>query len=87
MKGALGAKKIKSSNFMKFLLEKRIFKLESNQINHLINIDLIVFNNKTKTQKKKKFFIIIGEFYSSKSALNLRDMLAEKYIKKDLLKK
>jgi len=50
------------------------------------NISKNKINNKTKIQKKKKFYIIIGEFYSSKSALNLRDMLAEKYIKKDLLK-
>ena len=53
---------IKMNKFINLLIEKRIFKLESNQINHLIKIDLVVFNDNNNVRKNKKF-----DFYKLKT--------------------
>ena len=53
--------KIKQNAFIKLLLEKKVFKLEQNQINHLIKIDLVIFNNKMNVLRNKKF-----DFYKLK---------------------
>ena len=50
-----------------------------------IKIDNISKSKKTKNIKSKRFSIIIGEFYSKKSAKKLKDSLVDKYIKKELL--
>ena len=55
-------KNIKMNKFINLLIEKRIFKLESNQINHLIKIDLVVFNDNNNVRKNKKF-----DFYKLKT--------------------
>ncbi len=53
-----------------------------------IKIDNISQNKISKPSKiktKKSFSILIGEFYSKKSAQNLRNILSDKYIKKEHL--
>lgn len=54
---------IKTSKFVTFLIDKRIFKIESTHINHLIRVDLVVFN-KNNIKRTKKF-----DFYK----INLKD--------------
>lgn len=52
---------LKSNEFVKFILQKKIMILENNQINHLVNIQLIMFNHKNNIRKNKKF-----DFYKLK---------------------
>ncbi len=40
---------------------------------------------KQKKKKNKKFYILVGDFYSLKSANNLKNILSGEYIKKELL--
>ena len=54
-----------------------------------IKIDNISQNKvlkKSKNKKNKNFSIIVGVFYSEKSATNLKNNLSNNYIKKELLK-
>jgi hypothetical protein len=53
-------------------------KIHSNAPVELVKIDNISINKVIKVRKKKdNIFIIIGEFYSDKSALNLRKRITE----------
>ncbi len=68
-----------------------IFKEEKNVINKA-PVEKITINNISKTKsskskkKMKKFSIVVGEFYSIKTANSLKDSLANKHVKKELLK-
>ena len=51
-----------------------------------VKIDNISSKNNINKKKIKKFTIIVGEFYSKESAINLKDTLEHKYVKKGTLK-
>jgi len=51
-----------------------------------IKINNISKTKNIKSKKNKKFFILIGEFYSKESANQLKNNLVDKYVKKELLK-
>ncbi len=55
-----------------------------------VKIDNISLNksniSKKIKNKSKKFSILIGEFYSQEAAQNLKNLLSDKYVKKELLK-
>ena len=67
-----------------------IFKEETNVMDKA-PVEKITINNISKTRsskskKIKRFSIIVGEFYSIKTANLLKDSLADKHVKKELLK-
>ncbi len=49
------------------------------------NISKTKSNKTNKNKRNKKFYILIGEFYSKKTAQQLKNNLVDKYVKKDLL--
>ena len=51
-----------------------------------ITINNISKTRQSKSKKIKRFSIIVGEFYSIKTANSLKDSLADKHVKKELLK-
>tara|TARA_B100001093_G_C26848561_1_gene1024008 strand:+ start:71 stop:2548 length:2478 start_codon:yes stop_codon:yes gene_type:complete len=59
---------LKSNEFVKFMLQKKIMILENNQINHLVNIKLVVFNHKNNIRKNKKFDFYKLKFKNEKKA-------------------
>ena len=65
--------------------EKNVFGKAPVEKIKIDNISKITNQSKQKNKKNKKFSILIGEFYSEKSANNLKNNLVDKYIKKELL--
>ena len=67
-----------------------IFKEETNVMDKApvekITINNISKTRQSKSKKIKRFSIIVGEFYSIKTANSLKDSLADKHVKKELLK-
>ena len=81
--------KIKNKSFVAKKAE--MFK-EEKSVSNKAPVTKIKIDNISKTKEKtikiankKKFFILIGEFYSNQSAYNLRNKLVDVYIKKELL--
>ena len=83
--------RVKNKSFIAKKAE--IFSEEKNVLEKVpvtkIKIDNISSSNTIKnktTKSKKKFYILIGEFYSEISARKLKKNLSDKYVKKELLK-
>ena len=64
---------LKSNEFVKFMLNKKIMRLDTHQLNHLIRIELISFNNKNNIRKNKTF-----DFYKLKFKDDLKEVPKEK---------
>ncbi len=80
--------KIKNQSFV---AKKAVTFEEEQQVSNTapvteVNIKNISINKNIKSKKNKKFSIIIGEFYSKKSAQDLVKTLENNYVKKGSLK-
>ncbi len=74
-----------------FVAKKAVTFSEEKQVSNKapitqVKIDNISLKKDKKLKKIKKFTIIVGDFYSEESAINLRDTLEHKYVKKGALK-
>ena len=74
-----------------FVAQKAITHAEEKRVSNTapitkVKIDNISTEKKNNIKNNKQFIIIVGEFYSEESAINLRDTLEHMYVKKGSLK-
>tara|TARA_B100000945_G_scaffold281450_1_gene249146 strand:- start:707 stop:1438 length:732 start_codon:yes stop_codon:yes gene_type:complete len=74
-----------------FIAKKAVTFSEEKRVSNKAPVTMVKIDNISSQQQKekkiiKKFSLIIGDFYSSESAENLRDTLEHKYVKKGSLR-